>query len=79
MIEEKLKEVSIAEYNKQKVIKLVEDEEKNKLVSDLINYPHAFVLACAMDRQITAERAWSIPYQIKQILGTLYIEKLYNV
>ena len=79
MIEEKLKEVSIAEYNKQKVIKLVEDEEKNKLVSDLINYPHAFVLACAMDRQITAERAWSIPYQIKQILGTFSIEKLYNV
>lgn len=32
------------------------------LVSNLEDYPHAFVLACIMDRQIQATRAWLIPY-----------------
>lgn len=79
MIEEKLKIESIKEYNKIKDVILVSDVEKNNLVSDLEKYPHAFVLACAMDRQITAERAWSIPYQIKTILGTFEIEDLYKI
>lgn len=79
MIEEKLKEESIKEYDSIKDIVLVSDAEKNKLVSDLENYPHAFVLACAMDRQLTAERAWSIPYQIKQVLGDFSIETLYSI
>lgn len=72
MIEEKLKEVSIAEYNKQKVIKLVEDEEKNKLVSDLINYPHAFVLACA----IIAKHAKEIGLNVWCYTGFTYEEVL---
>lgn len=79
MIEEKLKEESIKEYNKKSEIKLVNDEEKNKLVCNLERYPHAFVLACSMDRQLTAERAWSIPYLIKEYLGTFEIMDLYNV
>lgn len=78
-IEDKLKYESINEYKKIKDIVLVTDKEKNKLVCDIANYPHAFVLACAMDRQITADRAWSIPYEIKQTLGTFSIDVLYNV
>jgi len=27
-------------------------------------YPHLFVLCCLMDRQINAEKAWHIPYEI---------------
>ena len=78
-IEEKLKQVSIKEYEKVKEVILISDENKNKLVSDLENYPHAFVLACAMDRQINADRAWSIPYEIKQALGDFSIDTLYHV
>jgi len=93
-IEEKLKETaeekyeefkkSIEEHKKEKDIVFIEfiknDKEKNKLINDLKNYPHAFVLACAMDRQIKAEKAWSIPYNIKEVLkGDFSIEKLRNL
>ncbi len=78
-IEEILKEESVKEYKKVKDIILVSDKERNNLVKDLKNYPHAFVLACAMDRQINADRAWSIPYEIKQTLGNFSINTLYNV
>ena len=42
------------------------DENANKLLNDLDRYPHAYVLAGLMDRQIKAERAWIIPYEIKK-------------
>ena len=46
------------------------------LLNDLIANPHAFVLACIMDRQITAERAWIIPYRIFERLGSFSMESL---
>ena len=79
MIEEQLKEQSIIKFNEKRDLILVSDKEANKLVIDLINFPHAFVLACSMDRQITAERAWSIPYKIKNILGDFSIQKLSSI
>lgn len=42
--------------------------EADALLNDLINNPHAFVLACVMDRQIKAEKAWLIPYRISEKL-----------
>lgn len=46
------------------------------LLNDLDNYPHAFVLACVMDRQIKAEKAWLIPYAISERLGTFSFDAL---
>ena len=52
-------------HPKDNVVHLVEDPEANVLLNDLDNYPHAYVLACCMDRQTKAERAWMIPFKIK--------------
>lgn len=61
------------------VVHLVDDENANALLNDLDNYPHAYVLACLMDRQIKAERAWMIPYRIKENLGSFKMKDLVRV
>ncbi len=43
--------------------------EADDFLTNLIEFPHAFVLGCVMDRQIKAERAWMIPYRIAQEIG----------
>jgi len=53
----------------RKTSTFVSDREANLLVNDIDNHPHAFVLACLMDRQTKAERAWSIPFKVQQIIG----------
>ncbi|MEO2068679.1 MAG: iron-sulfur cluster loop [Desulfurobacteriaceae bacterium] len=51
-------------------------QEADKLLNDLKNYPHAFVLACLMDRQISAERAWLIPYEVSKEIGSFQFRDL---
>lgn len=45
------------------------NSKADKYLNDIDNFSHHFVLACTMDRQIGAERAWSIPYKIGQAIG----------
>ena len=54
-------------------------QQANELISDLDNYPHAFVIACVTDRQIKAERAWAIPYHLQERIGSFKFEKLRNM
>lgn len=44
-------------------------EAADQLLNDIDRQPHAFVLACLMDQQVKAERAWRIPYQISVTVG----------
>ena len=53
-----------------------EHEEAEKLLRDFENHPHAFVLACMMERGIKSEKACKIPYIIKKKLGDFSIETL---
>jgi len=57
-------------------IRFTQHEEADTLLNDLDQYPHAFVLACLMDRQIKAERAWIIPFRFQEKLGDFSMETL---
>lgn len=59
-----------------KKVEFTDNDAANTLMSDLDQFPHAFVLACVMDRQIKAERAWLIPYKISQEIGSFEFKKL---
>lgn len=50
--------------------------EADQMLNDLGGQPHAFVLGCIMDRQIKAERAWLIPFEIHRRTGTSTFEEL---
>jgi len=56
------------------------DFTKNPQADDLLNnleeFSHAFTLACVMDRQVRAERAWLIPYEISTEINGFSISKL---
>jgi len=84
MNEEKIIEILIERGNKlfnepyQKAV-FTENEEADDLLNNLKDSPHAYVLACIMDRQIKAERAWLIPYLIGQDIGSFEFNKLLNL
>ena len=68
------------EFNKNKaIVHFVDDDTQNSFLNDLKRYPHAFVLACLMDKQVKAERAWKIPYMVYTELGNFDIEYLVSV
>ncbi len=50
-------------------VEFTHNSKADDLLNDLDHHPHAFVLACIMDRQVKAERAWLIPYEISLELG----------
>lgn len=74
----KILEIAKKTFESQNVqfVKFLDNEKANKLLNDLNNYPHAFILACLMDRQIKAEKAWMIPYQIFELLGDFSVIRL---
>ena len=47
-------------------LQYAKDEEIDSGLRDIENRPYLFVLACVMDRQITADKAWTIPYKVCQ-------------
>jgi endonuclease-3 len=58
------------------VVEFTHVPDADVLLNDLGEYPHAFVLACIMDRQIKAERAWIIPYRIAEKLRSFTMATL---
>ena len=58
------------------LVHFVDDENANAILNDLDKYPHAYVLACLMDRQIKAERAWAIPYEIYKEINSFEISEI---
>jgi endonuclease III len=76
-IRDRLVEHGEALFNGPKqLIQFTKVAEADALLNDLDTYPHAFVLACVMDRQVKAEKAWLIPYRISEKLGGFSMETL---
>ena len=67
------------EGSKRECIKFTAIKEQDDFFNDLENNPHAFVLGCLMDRRVKSERAWNIPYKIKQKLGDFTVDTLASV
>jgi len=45
-----------------KKIEFTQNPNADDLLNNIKEFPHAFVLACIMDRQMKSEKALSIPY-----------------
>ena len=52
------------------------DKPADGLLNDLAGHPHAFVLACLVDRQVRAEWAWRVPWVIGERNGSFEIDDL---
>lgn len=60
-------------------VNFTDDPNVNKLLNNLEEYPHAFVLGCVMDKQVPAHRAWEIPYKISVEYGRFDIDFLAEI
>ena len=78
---ERIVKIGLNQFKKLKrePINFTCDLKANKLLNDIENNPHAFVLACLMDRQIKAEKAWMIPQRVFETLQTHDFNKLFEV
>lgn len=65
--------------NKQYVPLVNNNPDVDAFLSPNGKFPHAFVLACLMDRQITAENAWLIPALIRDEVKGFDIETLHAI
>ena len=51
-------------------------QDAEALLNDLKDHPHAFVIGCIMARRVSTERAFLIPYQLKQRIGSFRFRRL---
>lgn len=57
-------------------IEFTQNPEADELLNNIKGFPHAFVLASIMGRQVKAERTWLIPYEISKEIGGFEFSKL---
>ena len=79
-ITERLIKKSKELWNKPfKPVKFTKDANANAFLNAIDKYPHGFVLGCLMDRQISAEVAWLMPYKVSQHVGGFSFDKFRDV
>lgn len=60
-------------------VRFTGDDEADQLLNDLAGYPHAYLFACLVDRQVPAERAWRVPAIVRDRLGSFEMSDLANI
>ena len=60
----------------RKIVPFTGDVAADALLNDIEHYPHAFVIACLMNKQWQAEKCWSVPYRFKERLGSFELDDL---
>jgi uncharacterized HhH-GPD family protein len=60
----------------RKIVPFTGDVAADALLNDIEHYPHAFVIACLMNKQWQAEKCWSVPYRFKERLGSFEFDDL---
>ncbi|MBN2087703.1 iron-sulfur cluster loop [Candidatus Peregrinibacteria bacterium] len=77
----KLIEIAKKRFNEKgsQLVHFTGNEKIDKFLNNLEKYPHAYVLACIMDRQIKAERAWRIPYDVCKEFNSFKIKELAEI
>lgn len=66
----------LAQPRPQTAIQFALFKPADELLNDIENKPHAYVLACLMQRQFEAKKAWVIPYKIQLAIGSFDIPSL---
>jgi len=61
---------------RKKPVRFTGEPPADRLLNDLKGHPHAFVLACVINRQIKTEKAWAVPWRIAEKLGGFSMETL---
>ena len=59
-----------------KKIEFTKNPDADDLLNNIKDFPHAFVLACIMDRQMKSEKALLIPYEVSQEIGGFEFSRL---
>lgn len=60
-------------------VHFLDDIQENNFLNNLSDYPHAFVLACCMDKQVKSDRAWRIPCLVRNLCDTFTIDDLAKI
>lgn len=63
-------------FSNMKELHFLDDKDANIFLNKLEEYPHAFVLGCLMDVQVSSKKAWIIPYKIYKDLNNFDIYEL---
>lgn len=68
-------DIQVNEEYKKKIVEIANEFYNQKVIAakhndkDFKEYPHLFLLGAVMDSQISADKAWKIPYKIAEELG----------
>ena len=60
--------------NRRQGVHFIDNKEGNAYLNNIEEYPHLFVFACIMDKQMKAEKAWEIPIKIGKYIQSYEFE-----